>query len=162
MTDESTAPATSSRFEALSMAIEGDGIRLRRLLRVQNPTGLFKQALPFRLNRRLLIGAMVVVAILLAPVVVISTSKVSKLTIALSNHSDRDLTVRVWVDDFDDQCALLEPEETVTFEWRITGKTLHRFATLAHDSDALVSAFLAWIYIEVYPFTEKVLAFDIS
>lgn len=104
----------------------------------------------------------VVVAMLIVSMVALWISEVSKLIITVSNNSDEELVVRVWVDEFEGESALMEPQETITLEWDITGKISHRYYVLHHEPGMLVSVYFGWIYINVYPFTSESLTIDIT
>ncbi len=105
---------------------------------------------------------MIVVVMLIAPVLAISMSEVSKLTITLVNSSDQDLRVRVWVDKFRDCSTILEPQESISFDWNITGWPIHRYDILWHPTDILVSYYPSWTYILVVPFTERTIALEVG
>ena len=116
---------------------------------------LYKRWKPF-------IFLVVVIAILIVSMVALWISEVSRLIITLSNNSDEEVVVRIWVDEFEGESALMDPQETITLEWDISGKISHRYYVLHHDPGMLVSVCFSWIYINVYPFTSESLTIDIE
>lgn len=125
-----------------------------------------KRASHLRLGRRtfaaLAITVVVIVAVLITSIVVVSTSAVSRLTITLFNNCCEDIVVRVWVDEFKGEGALLEPQESVSFHWDITGWPIHRYDILWHPPDMLVSHLQSWTYTLVVPFTERTIWLDVG
>ena len=162
MTRLSTASSAISRYGVVLSAVEGNGIKLKSVLGVlglKKPSG---QVSFVRRNRRILISVVIVTIVLLASVLAISTSEISKLTITLCNKSDRDLVVRVWVDEFEDEATLLGPHERVSFHWNVTGWPIHKYDILWHSPDVIVSYFQKWTYTLVVPFTERTITLEVG
>jgi hypothetical protein len=82
---------------------------------------------------------------------------VSKLTITVVNYSGEDIQYRVYVDDFEDRAIVLEPTESLTFSWKITG-WLHRYDIIAYPASIKLPYWVhSWTNIIVLPFSEKVI-----
>ena len=99
----------------------------------------------------------IVACVLIGFVIATSVTTVSKLRITFVNYSPGDLLVRIYVDDFGERTAVLEPNESVSFSWNLTS-WLHKYDIFAHSPDMLVSWFLTWKYIIILPFDEKVIS----
>jgi hypothetical protein len=108
------------------------------------------------INRRTVIVVAIVACVLTGFVIATSVTTVSKLRITFANYSLGDLLVRVYVDDLGERTAVLEPNESVSFSWNLTG-WLHKYDIFAHSPDMLVSWFHTWTYIIILPFSEKVI-----
>lgn len=120
-----------------------------------------RQASRLRSSERAFIAIAVVVVILLtSSIAVVSNSTVSRLTITLTNNSDEDRRVRVWVDEFEDVGTLLGPWESISYHWNISGWPVHRYFVMSHDADSLIMFFIQWTHVVVFPFTERSLAFE--
>jgi len=106
-------------------------------------------------RRKIFIVAMVA-STLIGFVAATSLVPVSKLTTAMVNYSDQDLLFRVYVDDFGERAVVLEPNESLTFSWNLTG-WLHKYDIFARSPNMLVSWYHTWTYIIILPFSEKVI-----
>ena len=107
-------------------------------------------------NRKAVIVVVIVVCILTGFVIATSVTTVSKLRITFVNYSSVEVIVRAYVDDLEVRTCILEPNQSLSFSWNLTG-WLHKYDLFAHPTDKLVNWFHTWTYIIILPFTEKVI-----
>ncbi|MBU1913857.1 MAG: hypothetical protein KJ563_01500 [Candidatus Thermoplasmatota archaeon] len=117
-------------------------------------TNVGKKGLRRVMSRRKILIVAIVASILIVFVLATCLIPVSKLTITFTNSRDYDLRVEVWIDGHLSRSDVLEPQETASFQWNVTG-WLHKYFVIGFSAGMLVNYFVLWTYIIILPFTEK-------
>jgi len=106
-----------------------------------------------RLNRRTIVIIVIVVCTLIGFIAATSAMTVSKLRIMVVNNADRDMLIDVHVVGQPRQTTVLEPSESVSYSWNVTG-WLHSIAIAAVPAGLLINYILTYETIIILPFDE--------
>jgi hypothetical protein len=95
----------------------------------------------------------IVVCTLIGFIAATSAMTVSKLRIMVVNNADRDMLIDVHVVGQPRQTTVLEPSESVSYSWNVTG-WLHSIAIAAVPAGLLINYILTYETIIILPFDE--------